>query len=156
MKLLLGFAIIVTIFKVISSEHLRSQNQRGWESICSILSCKPILDRCVRNKCLGKDECRNCVLSEYQMCERCVDGLLNDKDFTINGKPTIICDPVNNLHLTTCNFYCRMKETITWKCEQIGGYPLCNCESDLMTTTTETTTTKIPLGSLVGNFIKKK
>jgi hypothetical protein len=29
-----------------------------------------------------------------------------------------------------------MKERLTWKCEQIGGYPLCNCERELITTTT--------------------
>jgi hypothetical protein len=139
MKLLLGLAIIVTIFKVISSEHLRSQDQRGWESICSILSCKPVLEFCIRNNCLGKDDCRNCVISENPICVRCVDGLLDEQYFTINGAQTILCDPVNNLHQTTCNFYCRMKETITWKCEQIGGYPLCNCESELISTTTITT-----------------
>jgi hypothetical protein len=33
-----------------------------------------------------------------------------------------------------------MKESLAWKCEQIGGYPLCNCKSELKTTTASTTT----------------
>jgi hypothetical protein len=141
-KIILIFFIIVTILKISDSENLRKAHDfRTWESICQILSCKPILDRCIRNNCLGKDDCRNCVLSEYQMCVRCVDGLLDEQYFTINGAQTIICDPVNNIHLTTCNFYCRMKESLTWKCEQAGGYPLCNCEQEL---TTSTTTTQLP------------
>jgi hypothetical protein len=168
MKNLLYFLTTVTILKSLNCEHLKNYlNQRGWESICSILSCKPVLENCIRNNCLGKDDCRNCVLSEYQICVRCVDGLLDEQYFTINGKPTIKCDPVNNLHETTCNFYCRMKESVGWKCEQIGGYPLCNCDSEppnptrtttpLPTTaiTTKTTTTKpLPLGSLLGKLFK--
>jgi hypothetical protein len=159
MKILLSLLIIIFIIKGIKTNNLK-QHERGWESMCQILSCKPVLENCIRNNCLGKDGCRNCVLSENQMCVRCVDGLLNEQDFTINGKPTIICDPVNNLHQTTCNFYCRMKETITWKCEQIGGYPLCNCDSELISTstittpapTTTTTRTSKPLGSLIGRI----
>jgi hypothetical protein len=75
------------------------------------------------------------------MCVRCVDGLLNEKDYTINGKPTIECDPINNLHQVTCNFYYRMKESLAWKCEQRGGYPLCYCESK-------------PLGSLISTILR--
>ena len=144
MKILLNSIIFIQIVKIILAQNSDLQNPRGWESICSILSCKPVLENCIRNNCLGKDDCRNCVISESQMCVRCVDGLLDEQSFTINGAQTIICDPVNNLHQTTCNFYCRMKETMTWKCEQIGGYPLCNCESELMTTTSK------PLGTLIG------
>jgi hypothetical protein len=178
MKILLNFLIIIQIILDIST--FKIQETRGWESICSILSCKPVLENCIRNNCLGKENCRNCVLSENPICVRCVDGLLDEQYFTINGAQTILCDPVNNLHQTTCNFYCRMKETMTWKCEQIGGYPLCNCESELITTTTTTrpiptatattaavttttatttitstttSTSKKPLGSLIGKKI---
>jgi hypothetical protein len=164
MKKLLSLILIV-ILKIIDALNSETQGARGWESICEILSCKPVLENCIRNNCLGKENCRNCVLSENQNCVRCVDGLWNEQYFAINGTQTIICDQVNNLHQTTCNFFCRMKNYLEWKCEQIGGYPLCNCKSELITptktttttiattTTTSTTTTKIPLGSLVG---KKK
>jgi hypothetical protein len=166
MKILLSFILIV-ILKIIHAQNSETQGAKGWESICEILSCKPVLENCIRNNCLGKDNCRNCVLSENKICIRCVDGLWNEQNFAINGTQTIICDQVNNLHQTTCNFFCRMKNSLEWICEQIGGNPLCNCKSELMaqtttttttrlpttTTTTYTTTSKIPLGSLVG---KKK
>jgi hypothetical protein len=141
MKILLSLLIIIFIIKSIKTNNLKHQ-ERGWESICSILSCKPVLDNCIRKSCLGKDDCRNCVQSENQMCVRCVDGLLNEQDYTINGKPTIECDSANNLPQTTCNFYCRIKESLAWKCEQRGGYPLCNCESK-------------PLGSLISKILRK-
>jgi hypothetical protein len=164
--------ITIELIKGLNSENLNTQDPRGWESICSILSCKSVLDNCIRNNCIGKDNCRNCVLSENQMCVRCVDGLWNEQYFPINGTQTIICDPVNNLHLTTCNFYCRMKESFVWKCEQIGGYPLCNCETYLTNTSTSATTTtststitstpttattkttRIPFGSLIGKLTR--
>jgi hypothetical protein len=133
--------ILLSLIIILIAQNSETQVPRSWESICSILSCKPVLENCIRNNCTGKENCRNCVLSENQMCVRCVDGLLNEQYFTINGAQTIICDPVNNLHQTTCNFYCRMKESFVWKCEQAGGYPLCNCESEPITTTTTTTIT---------------
>jgi hypothetical protein len=158
MKIFFSLIIVILIVKDIKSNSLKRQ-ERGWESICSILSCKPVLENCIRNNCIGKDNCRNCVQSENQNCVRCVDGLWNEQYFTINGAQTILCDPVNNLHQTTCNFFCRMKNSLEWKCEQIGGYPLCNCEGEPMTPTTTTTTTTTattsattnkPYGSLIG------
>lgn len=136
---------------------------RTWESVCSILSCQSVLDKCIRNNCMGLNQCRNCVQIENQNCLRCVDSILNEQYFSINGTQTIICDSKNMLHETTCNFYCRIKEINLWKCEQIGGYPLCNCNgnnfistttftSTTTTATTTSTTTKIqPIGSLLCN-----
>jgi hypothetical protein len=135
MKILLSL-LTIAVLKIIVAQNSKTQDLKVWENICRILSCKPVLDNCIRNNCMGKDECRNCVQSENSICVRCVDGLLNDQIFTINGTQTIICDPVNSLHQTTCNFYCRMKEGLRWKCELIEGNPLCRCRSE-------------PLGSLI-------
>jgi len=60
----------------------------------------------------------------------------NDWYYFVNGTQTIICDPLNNFHLTTCNFYCRMIESLSSKCELMGGYPLCNCHENKPSTTT--------------------
>ena len=173
MKNLLRLIIIFLITQEKCTKQFVKEETRGWESICSILSCKPVLENCIRTNCIGKENCRNCVQNENEMCLRCVDGLINEENYLLNGNKTIICDSVNSLHLTTCNFYCRMKELLSWTCEQLGGYPLCNCKSSLMTTSlttttiittttmpdttittaTPSTTTKKPLGSLIGKNI---
>ncbi len=84
MKILLSLLIIVTFIKDINTNKIwGKQDPRGWECICSILSSKPVLDNaCIRKSCLGKDDCRNCVQSENQMCVRCVDSLLDEQYFT--------------------------------------------------------------------------
>jgi hypothetical protein len=157
MKIFSSIVAIIFIKEIIAETLV----QKGWESICSVLSCKPVLDNCIRKNCIGKDECRSCVQSENQICMRCFDSLINEQYFTINGNQTIICDQVNDFHQTTCNFFCRIKGSIAWKCEQFGGYPLCNCEIDLITTktseiptSTATTisTTPIPSLALIGNI----
>ena len=152
----IGIFLLITV----TSLDWRSNQDRSfktWESICSILSCKSALDKCVQNNCFGLDGCRSCIKTENQNCLRCVDSILNEQYFSINGTQTIICDSVNSLHETTCNFYCRMKEINNGKCENIGNYPLCNCNDNnsttagstatIYTTTSEpitTTTTTIP------------
>jgi hypothetical protein len=149
-------SLIVRINVVKNPNHLniRQKHQRIMEK-----DKISIIIQTTKKNCLGKDNCQNCVLSENQNCVRCVESLWNEQYFPLNGTQTIICDQVNNLHQTTCNFYCRMKESQTWKCEQIEGYPLCNCITEKITTTTltsstatttTTTTTKQPLGSLIG------
>ena len=117
----------------------QKESVKNWESVCSILSCKTVLDKCIQNACLGADQCRSCVQTQNQNCLRCLDSIINEQYFTINGAQTIICDSLNSLHSTTCNCYCRMNESENWKCEQIGGYPLCNCYGSTSTTTLSTT-----------------
>jgi hypothetical protein len=125
--------------------------ERTWESVCSILSCQSVFDKCIRNECLGVDECRNCVKNENQNCLRCVDSILNEQFTTFNGTQSIVCDEINGLHKTACNFYCRMNQKENWKCETVGGYPLCNCyESNLITTTLK------PNVSVLSNSIQIK
>jgi hypothetical protein len=118
--------------------------EKNWESICSIFSCQPALNTCILNQCWGKDACRNCVRTQNQNCLRCVDDILNEEYFSINGTQTIICDSINSLHETTCNFYCRIKEKETWKCEKIGGYPLCNCNEPNFSSPTTVKSTTAP------------
>jgi len=134
--LILNLLIATDLVKTLE----QNQTLKNWESVCSILSCKLVLDKCIQNGCLGTDQCRNCVQTQNQNCLRCIDSIINEQYFTANGSPTIICDSLNSLHETTCNFYCRMKESENWKCEQIGGYPLCNCYASSISTTTLTTT----------------
>jgi hypothetical protein len=142
MKNLLCFLMILAIFKGLNFQVLKqTHHSREWQSICSILSCQPILERCVRNNCEGKDNCRNCVQSENPTCLRCVDGLLNNEDFLVNGIQTIACDVNNIQHQTVCNFYCRIKESFFSKCEIRDNYPVCNCG--------------LPLGSLIGKILNK-
>ena len=137
--------IVVTILLVTTCfvESLNSaQSERTWESICSLLSCQSVLDKCIRNECIGVSQCRNCVQNENQNCLRCVDSILNEQFNTLNGTQTIVCDAINNMHQTTCNFYCRMKEFESWKCEQVQQYPLCICYENNLSTTTKMTTLK--------------
>ena len=122
-KLSIFINILITINCVKSL--IPDKSIRNWESICAVLLCKPVLDKCVQNECIGLTQCRNCVQNENPTCLRCVDTIMNEQYFTVNGTQTIICDQVNNLHETTCSFYCRTKEINDWRCEQIGGYPLC-------------------------------
>lgn len=105
----------------------QNRSKRSWDSICSLLSCQFVLNKCVQNSCLSIDQCRNCVQTENQNCVRCVDSIINEQFSTTNGTQSIICDAVNSLHETTCNFFCRMKEKNSGKCEQTGGYQLCTC-----------------------------
>jgi hypothetical protein len=117
---------------------------KNWQSICFILSCKSVLEKCIQNECFGVNECRNCVQSLNQICLRCVDNILNEQFNSANGEPVIVCDPINSLHETTCSFYCRMKEKESSKCEQIEGLPVCKCyEKTIITSTTEPDTTAI-------------
>ncbi len=41
-----------------------------------------------------------------------------------------------------------MKESLTWKCEQVGEYRLCNCFKNAPTTTAQ------PIGSLISIYFK--
>jgi hypothetical protein len=55
MKILLSLLIIVTFIKDINTNKIwGKQDPRGWESICSIWSSKPVLDNCITKSCLGK------------------------------------------------------------------------------------------------------
>jgi len=121
--------VLINVLSINSLIESLNQNQsiRTWESICAILSCQSALDKCIRYGCIGLNQCRNCVQTENQNCLRCVDSILNEQFSTTNGTQTIICDSLNSLHETTCNFYCRMKERENWKCEEIGSFPICNC-----------------------------
>jgi hypothetical protein len=134
------FIIYLVSFKNLTNGS--SYDQKNWESICSIFSCQPVFDTCILNQCFGIDSCRACVKTQNQNCLRCVDGIINEQYFSINGTQTIICDSINSLHETTCNFYCRMNEKENWKCETIGGYPLCNCYGPNLISTSTITTTK--------------
>jgi hypothetical protein len=101
----MNFNLIAFIYIIIASSLAKALNEneivRNWEVICSILSCKSVLDRCIQNQCLGADQCRNCVLSKNKICSRCVDSILNEQFNTMNGTQTIICDSSNSLHETT-------------------------------------------------------
>ena len=161
----IGIFLLITVTSLVGRSN-QDRSFKTWETICSILSCKSALEKCVQNNWFGVDGCRSCIQTENLNCLRCVATIFNEQDFSINGTQTIICDSVNSLDETTCNFYCRMKEKNSGKCENIGNYPLCNCYDNnlttevstttTITTTTEpitTTTTVIPIGSLLGKFI---
>jgi hypothetical protein len=129
MRVIIWSILLILIFENSDCFKLNdSPVEKSWETICSILSCKPVLDKCIENDCIGIDQCKACVQSQNRNCNRCVDELLKEQLFSINGTQTIICDPMNNLHQTTCGFYCRMSENLDAKCQQVGDNPLCVCK----------------------------
>jgi hypothetical protein len=148
------YSIIFTIILLktfeVASLHRTLKN---WESYCAILSCQPVLNQCVQDGCLGISNCTNCVKTSDQNCVRCVDSIINEQLYTINGNPTILCDTTNSIHQAACGFYCRTKEETNWTCEIIEGYPLCNCNEKILATSTVSSTSAIPLGSLLSNTL---
>ena len=69
--------ILIKILLIPSLVYSINENlsSRSWETICSILSCQSVLDRCLN--CIGLNQCINCVQSENNICLRCVDSIIN-------------------------------------------------------------------------------
>ena len=129
----------------------KSEHSKGWETVCKIYSCQSVLKNCISNGCLGKDSCRSCIEVYDTSCSRCFDDIINEAVYAgSNGQSTIICDKANELHLVSCELFCRTNFITKFKCEVLNGLPICNCLGeqpiisttiDLTTSTASTTTT---------------
>ena len=118
------FYVILTLNVLIA----KSEHSKGWETVCKIYNCQSVLKSCISNGCLGKDSCRSCVEVYDPSCSRCFDDIITEAFYTgSNGQPTIICDKANELHLVSCELFCRANFITKFKCEVLNGLPICNC-----------------------------
>jgi hypothetical protein len=146
-----AFSVIVWLYITshLSFAFVQEKASKNWESICQILSCEPILKNCIQLGCLGETDCKNCVQLNSPNCVRCIDTILIEQFYSINGQSTIICDRLNSVHLTTCEFFCRLNYKTSWQCESYNNFPLCNCLwSSTTTYNPSVSTTSRPFSNL--------
>lgn len=148
---------IIALFLMISS--VRNENyfktSKAWQSICKINSCEATLTDCINHSCFGKENCRSCVEDYLPSCTRCVDDIYDATALITlpDNRKTIICDMMNQLHLTVCNFFCRSSYKPNFKCEIINDFPVCNCIESIITVT-EILKPDNPSNQFLINFIQ--
>jgi hypothetical protein len=159
--------LLINALLLISSIRNENNFDKAWQSICTINSCESTLKQCISIGCFGKANCKGCVEDFLPTCSRCVDAIFDETaQITLpDNRKAIACDSHNQLHTTVCNFYCTSLSKSNYKCEVIGGFPVCDCfetakstavittTSTTPTTTTTTPTITTPLYPISKNFL---
>jgi len=126
---------LLIIWLLLTTKLISNEAQKTWLTTCRLLDCKPTLRECINDGCLGKQSCKSCIQLTNVACIKCFDDILNEvDDFLGSGQSTIICDKSNELHLTVCEFFCRINFKTYWQCDVLNGIPICNCNPTLQIT----------------------
>ena len=108
--------------------HHANTSPKVWISTCRIFYCDYGLNMCVRNGCLGRSNCQDCVREFFSSCEMCAQDIFDEaQDFLNTGSLTLFCDPSDKLHQVVCSFFCRSNFKLYSECKLINQKPVCEC-----------------------------
>ncbi len=128
-------SVLFFVVDVVSSSSLHSQlvnpSEKVWINTCRIFYCEYGLNMCVRNGCLGRSNCQNCIKEFFASCEICAQDIFSEaQDFLNTGTATLLCDPSDQLHQVACSFFCRSNLKLYSECKLMSQKPLCQCLDD--------------------------
>jgi hypothetical protein len=144
-SILIIFINIITI----NQQVIASNNGRSWLYPCSQGQCLDPIESCLQTKCIGVEQCTDCVAKESFTCKSCINEVFNKLNLV---KGELICSIDDPLQEKVCEMYCRGQFKNKSKCQRNENQiPRCLCFNDNETitttskpsTTSTTTTTKV-------------
>jgi hypothetical protein len=155
LKLFYIILVVLDAFNQANNEFISEKRLNRWLFSCSQANCLNTIDKCVEDKCLGEQDCMNCMIENRYECKQCVTEIYN-KLVLINGE--LICAENDELHQSVCQLYCRGIFYQRGNCQRNDkNIPICDCQVKETSSTKKTmTSTNTPKIVVINNDIECK